>query len=265
MRPGILTLSICAALAATTLVVHAADVGQGVPIKAAPVAIPDYAWTFQFTPYLWAAGLKGDIALGPAVPPVGIDLGFMDMLKHLKMAFMGTFEARYGRLGLIADISYLHAKDQATGPFGFTNASLVDKTSFGTFLGAYRVVDQKSNWIDVVGGGRLWWRRDELDITAPIVGAISATKEKAWLDPIIGIRARAYLGPQIYAEVYGDVGGFGVAAKSDWQVMGTLGYQYSPTTSFFGGYRYLAVDYNRNGYVWDVKLAGPIFGASFKF
>jgi hypothetical protein len=40
---------------------------------------------------------------------------------------------------------------------------------------------------------------------------------------------------------------------------------YSKTVTFFGGYRYLAVNYDRSGYVFDVALSGPVLGATFRF
>lgn len=180
------------------------------------------------------------------------------------MAFMGTFEARNNKFGFIADLNYLAIKVSATGPLGFVNAQLNDKTFFGTFAGAYRLVDQGTAWIDVIGGARVWWRDDVLDVTAGGL-AISPGREKSWIDPIVGVRAQAYLAPKVYVQLYGDLGGFGVGAKSDWQVVGLLGYQYDATKSFFGGYRYLAVNYNQGGYVFDVNLSGPVIGATFKF
>ena len=210
--------------------------------------------------------MKGDVSLGPNLPTVGVDVGFGDILDHLKFAAMGEFEARYGHFGFISDISYLAVEVSATGPLGFVNAQLEDKTFFGTFTGAYRLSEQPSGWFDIVAGARVWWRRDALTITGPgPIGVINASREESWVDPVIGLRARVYLTPQFYAQFYGDYGGFSVGARSDWQVQGILGYQYSPTTSFFAGYRYLSVDYNRNGYVFDVNLSGPVVGASFKF
>jgi hypothetical protein len=256
---------VTSALAVTGIPAGAADFPQSLPVKAVAAPPPASGWTFHFTPYLWAAGLKGDVGLTPLAPPVNVDVGFIDILEHLKMTFMGTFEARNGRVGWIADISYLAVEADGTGPLGFVNAELTSKTFFGTFAGAYRVSEQASGWFDIVGGARVWWLRNELDITAPGPTQASFAKEKSWVDPIVGFRARANLSPQFFAQVYADVGGFGVGAKLDWQVVGILGYQYSPTTSFFGGYRYLAVDYNSGGFIFDVNMHGPIFGASFKF
>lgn len=251
-------------LATTSIQVSAADIPVQMPVKAASVEAPPSEWSFHFTPYLWAAALKGDVALGPLAPPVQIDAGFIDILKHLRMTFMGTFEVRNDKIGFISDLSYLATKVSGAGPLGFVNAELNDKTFFGTFAGAYRVFDQGTAWVDVIGGARTWWRDDVLDITGP-GGAISANRSKTWVDPIVGLRAKSYLNPKFYVQIYGDVGGFGVGAKSDWQAVGLLGYQYNATTSFFGGYRYLAVNYNRDGYVFDVNLSGPVIGATFKF
>lgn len=251
-------------LALTNIAVNAADLPQPLPVKASPVQTPTNEWSYSFSPYLWAAALKGDVQLGALAPPVQIDASFGDILNNLRMTFMGTFEARNDKIGFISDLMYLGVKVSGTGPLGFVNAQLSDKTFIGTFAGAYRIIDQGSAWIDVVGGARVWWRDDVLDITGG-GGAISASKEKSWVDPIIGLRAQAYLSPNFYVQIYGDVGGFGLGAKSDWQVVGLLGYQYDATKSFFGGYRYLAVDYNRGGYTFDVNLSGPVFGATFKF
>ena len=31
------------------------------------------------------------------------------------------------------------------------------------------------------------------------------------------------------------------------------------------GYRYLAVDYDDSGFVWDVSMQGPVVGVKFRF
>lgn len=264
MKKIVSTVIGACSLALINCSVMAADWPQSLPVKAVPIQTPASEWSYYFSPYLWAAALKGDVQLGTLAPPVQIDASFGDILNHLRMTFMGTFEARNNKVGLIADLNYLAVKVSATGPLGFVNAQLNDKTFIGTFAGAFRMLDQGSAWIDIIGGTRVWWRDDVLDITGG-GGAISVNKEKSWIDPIIGLRARAYLTPKIYAQIYGDVGGFGIGAKSDWQAVGLLGYQYDATKSFFGGYRYLAVDYSRGGYTFDVNLSGPVLGATFKF
>jgi hypothetical protein len=236
-----------------------------VPARTAPVPPPPAsAWTFDLTAYLWAAGMNGTVGLGPAVPPVSVDVDFIDILKHLKMGFMGTFEARYAnKIGLIADMSYLSVKVSAAGPAGFFNGELRDKTFFGTYAGAYRVLDSGSFWVDVLAGARVWSRSSTLTITGPGPIGISRGASKTWVDAVVGLRAQADLTPDVFVQLYADAGAGG--AQSDWQAGGFLGYRYSKSTTLFAGYRYLSVDYSRSGYVFDVDLSGPMIGATFKF
>lgn len=252
-----LGILICSTLMLWATIVHAND-------KPTPASMPASGWSFELTPYLWASAMKADVALGPLAPTVHIDASFLDILKHLNMAFAGTFEARYARWGLIADTSYFDVKVSGTGPLGFVNGQVNQQAFFGTFAGAYRIFEQGSSSADIVGGMRVWWLNTDIKITAPGPIALSIVREKSWVDPVVGLRARAYVTPNFFAQIYGDLGG-GAASKSTWQVAGLLGYDYSKTTSFFAGYRYLAEDYNRDGYVFNVKLSGPVFGASFKF
>ena len=60
-------------------------------------------------------------------------------------------------------------------------------------------------------------------------------------------------------------GGFGVGADIDWQVEATLEYKVNDSFALQAGYRYLAVDYDDDGFVWDVSMQGPVIGAKFQF
>ena len=62
-----------------------------------------------------------------------------------------------------------------------------------------------------------------------------------------------------------DVGGFGVSSDSTWQVMGALSYRLTDRIIARAGYRHLEVDYDNDGFVYDVELSGPILGVSFRF
>ena len=61
------------------------------------------------------------------------------------------------------------------------------------------------------------------------------------------------------------IGGFGASSEITWDVMGALGYEISSSVSLVGGYRALGVDYENNGFVFDIVQHGPIVGAVFKF
>jgi hypothetical protein len=253
------------ALAALTSWADAANIAKQAPPPPVAAPAPISNWTFQITPYLWAAGLEGDVRVGPNAPLVNVDASFGDILDHLRFAAMATVEVRYARFGVVADLMYLSLAASATGPFGFLNAQLKDKTLIATVSGAYRAVDAGSWWLDLEAGARVWAMDIDLGFgIVPLGVSRTYSLSKSWADPIIGIRARAYLNQQFFIQGYADVGGFGVSSKSTWQLAGLAGYQHSPTVSFVAGYRYMAVDYNRSGFIWDVSMSGPVFGATFK-
>jgi hypothetical protein len=61
----------------------------------------------------------------------------------------------------------------------------------------------------------------------------------SWTDPLIGGRYHRELGNGFALTAYGDVGGFGVGAHTDWQVLGTVVYSLSPSWNLHLGYRSL--------------------------
>ena len=59
-----------------------------------------------------------------------------------------------------------------------------------------------------------------------------------------------------------DVGGGG--SKFTYQLFGGAGFKVCDRTSLDGGYRYLRVNYDRDNFLFDGSLAGPILGVSFR-
>jgi hypothetical protein len=58
------------------------------------------SWTFGLTPYVWLAGLEGDVATIAALPPISVDAGFDDIIENIDCTLMVAAEARRGRFGL---------------------------------------------------------------------------------------------------------------------------------------------------------------------
>ncbi len=243
--------------------VHAADIAQ--PPVAEPVA--DSGWTFAAAPYLWMAGIKGQIGVGGR-PPSDLDISFseiFDALDWFPPPVMFVGEARNGRYAVFTDFIYLgtEAGGNLSGPLG---ASVnVDMTNIiWTFGGSYRVLDNGTATLDVLAGGRLWYMSTDITLTAAPF-TLQASGSKTWVDPIIGISGAVDLGNGFGLHGEADIGGFGAAADLDWQVVGALKYQYNQSVALELGYRYLDVNYDRNGFVFDVAMQGPIIGASFRF
>jgi hypothetical protein len=223
-------------------------------------------WSFGLTPYIWFASLKGDVGAISGLPPASVDADFGDIIENTDIALMLAAEARLGRFGIVTDLSYLAlSADGATpGPL-FGGAEVDTSTFFATVAGFYQVVAHERVSLDALAGARIWYVDTEIDLSAGLLPARNVQDDEVWADPVVGLRWSAQLGRGFFLAGYADVGGFGVASDSTWQLLGTLGYRFNDWFSARAGYRHLDVDYDHDGFVWDVELSGPIVGATFRF
>lgn len=223
-------------------------------------------WSFAVAPYVWFASLQGDVAAFPALPPASIDASFSDIFEHLDPSLMLAGEIRNDRFGFLADIIYIRlSADGATpGPL-FSSADANLSNFIGTFEGAFRVVDGDGLDIDLLGGIRIFSVDTKLSLAAGLLPARVAENTETWADPIAGIRARADIGSGFFVTAWGNVGGFGASSDLTWDVFGGVGYEWNSWLSSIVGYRHLVVDYDHEGFIYDVAQTGPIIGAVLRF
>lgn len=221
-------------------------------------------WTFAFAPYLWAAGLSGDITqLG--LPPVEIDSSFSEIFDYLDFGAMATGEARYDRYSIFGDIIYTKISGSASTPGGIL-ASSIDVTSetFAGFLGVgYSIIDEDSVRLDVVGGARVWSVDTNLSFTGGILNGVSRSDGATWVDAMAGFRGNYAITPEVYLTGWGLIGAG--QADIDWDVAAAIGYRFNDSVSAVVGYRALGVDYSKDGFVFDVVQQGPILGMVIRF
>jgi uncharacterized protein YycO len=88
-----------------------------------------------------------------------------------------------------------------------------------------------------------------------------------WVDPFVGMRARYNFSNRLYAVAKADIGGFGVSSDLVWQAYGALGYHLSKSgkTTVELGYKYMAVDYAKGGFTYDVAMSGVMLNIGFRF
>ena len=77
-----------------------------------------------------------------------------------------------------------------------------------------------------------------------------------WFDPYVGFRARYNLSEKFYVLAKADIGGFGVGSNLTWQASAAIGCQLTKNMFAEAGYRFLAVDYQQNGFTYDVRTQG---------
>ena len=283
--------------------VFAADVAMPMkaPVMVAPVAP---AWTFSLTPYFWAPSLNGSTTVKGRT--TDINASFIDILDHTQFP-KGLFElaafgeARYGRLGLLADITYLklglgagisHSRgnDEVNAAVG-VSAGLTVEMVIAELAAAYEFArwngmtsPASTTALDLYAGGRVWWQHGDaqflvsgtvniFDLQRTREGTLSATGDVSWVDPVVGARLRHQFAPAWNLVVSGDVGGFGVGSKFSWQAIAALDYEFSRTKSVAWsgmlGYKALSVDYSKGSglshYEYDMTMYGPIFGITARF
>jgi hypothetical protein len=243
--------------------------------QAQAVASPDSGWSFEVTPYLWGAAMNGEVGAG-SLPAINVDMSFSDILDNLDAGLMGAFEARKGRWGLLFDGIYMKLAHSATasrtggGPIGATltaSAELeVAQTMYAAAL-AYRTIEGRSP-LDVIGG----LRYAKIEAEARIDGSFYAqtgtairSAEKDWVDPYIGVRAQRPIAERWTFVGYADVGGFGVGSDFTWQLAVGFDYEFSKSIAGKFGYRTLSVDYDNDGFRYDMTNSGLYLGVGIRF
>jgi hypothetical protein len=222
-------------------------------------------WTFTVAPYVWLAGLDGNVGAGGITTHVDASIG--DILSNFDIAVMGVAEARYEQFGIFTDLVYVRLSASGDTPLDAL-ASGVDFTTqslMWTAAAEYRLLDRPDASVDAVAGFRLFSLKNELDLNPPgLLGGTELSQTETWADPIAGLKGRVSLTPEFYLTGWGLIGG-GASAELTWDLMGGAGYQFTSSFSAVAGYRAAGVDYENDGFVYDVVQHGPILGAVFRF
>ena len=199
-------------------------------------------YQFFVTPYLWLASVHAT-TLTPLArePEVNSNISTIHLLSHLDGApFMGSMEVRYGRLGFLADAIHLPVSTNiTTHDIFFQGGSAALNANTGTGMVLYREFEDPIQFIDAGLGFRAWGFSSRLALNAGLLPGVSVTPGGGWTDPLIGARYHRDLGNGLGLTAYGDFGGFGVGAHTDWQVMGTVDYSLNPSWNLHLGYRSL--------------------------
>jgi hypothetical protein len=181
---------------------------------------------------------------------------------------MGSFEARYGELGFLADVIHLPVSTNVmTRNVVFQGGTVGLKANTGTGMALRRVLDDPVQFADGGLGFRAWGFSANLTLGPALLPGLAASRSASWTDPLIGGRYHRELGDGFGLTAYGDVGGFGVAAHSDWQVLGTIDYSLNPSWDLHLGYR--SLNFNITGsegrFGFNVHMRGPLFAGTFRF
>jgi hypothetical protein len=219
-------------------------------------------WDFAVTPYLWAAGLSGDIALVDG-ETVHIDKSFADLLGALKFVAMAGAEARRDRFVILGDLFYLNLGTDGQGPLGFVDAAVDAEVFIPTLYAGYRILDEGPLFVDLLGGGRFTSLDVGVELNRPLQ-SVQRNRSGSSLAPVLGARMRAPLGGNWGVATHGDLAGLGMTDNVTWQVLATVHYV-SDRWRLAAGYRHASVDFEKDELHANLAVSGPIFGLTYRF
>jgi opacity protein-like surface antigen len=221
-------------------------------------------WSFEVTPYLWAASIDVETSL-PATPP-STPPETARFETRISGGAMVAAQARYKSVGLFVDFAWLRLDSEASDPGpAFTAGDGKSDFIHTTAALTYQLPLQGKFHAEVLAGARFWLVNEEVNYTAGALPGFSAAVDKNWVDPMIGVDMRYDFSRRWFASAKGLVGGFGVEAEMAWEVFAGAGYRFTDWGSVTLGYRYLHEEYDRDRFALEADIHGLLLGFGFRF
>ena len=247
------------------------------PADASPAPTTNSPWGFNLTAYLWMAGNKGNMSVGPFNR--SIDSSFIDIAnksRRFPLGFMGRVEGNYDRFGLFLDGNYM---DIALKPiFGNVGSGIDSELGVLDYGAKYRIFGaiaadtpaykgkKRPNMLEVYAAGRTLWLDNSVTLTAPFSRReATLSSSHAFTSPILGGRFMVDFTPEIFMLVDANGGGFGVdSVDFTGSVAGLVGYRFMDLDiplSIQAGYKALRYDVDKGGPTQtSATLNGPFLG-----
>jgi opacity protein-like surface antigen len=260
----------------------------GLALAAVPTTVlaqsQEDPWKFRAQIYLWLPTVDGNVDF-PASSngsSAGADVNFGDYfsLSNLQGTFMGAFEARKGRWGVLTDFIYLDFDQEESGTRNFTinagpggrieipvgasaDAGLRLRGWEWSLVGTYSLAQAHRYEVQALGGLRYlkvdvtfdWGLSGNIGSLPPqAISGNVAVKPDYW-DGIVGVRGRLNLGDtNWYVPYYLDVGTG--ESKFTWQAIAGIGYKFG-AIEVLAAYRYLDYKFKSNSAIQDLSFGGP--------
>ncbi|NOX98776.1 MAG: hypothetical protein GXP30_03440 [Verrucomicrobia bacterium] len=198
------------------------------------------------------------------VPPADIDMSFSDILKDLDFALMGIAEARKGRFGIFGEVFFIKVSPGAKTPGPAFSKVKYDQDLWSLSVGGLFALSQAPNHtFDAVVGIRRWDLDNKLKFESGILPGFDSSRQEDWNDVFVGLKGRKTLNDRWYINGWG-YAAVGGDSDSYWDVFGGIGYNFN-SFSVDVGYRHQEIDFDDDGFKYDVKISGPTVGLIFDF
>ena len=233
----------------------------------------------NFNTWAWMLGAEGKVGARGVTTDVSADFGDILDASDSIFALSGRLEIGKDPWGVFIDGMFAKLGiDDVPGPPSFGSTDITYEMTLIDFGATYRIGewtpsgDAQNNsrdiTLDLYAGGRF----TKLDLEVDPTLAATQSRDKDWLDPIVGAKLVLPIAKKWHIAANGDIGGFGVESDFTWSATSVLGADFSlfdhPATVFFG-YRAIGWDFTEgsgsNRFTWDVVMHGPILGFSLLF
>lgn len=225
-------------------------------------------WRVSVTPYAWLPGVTGDITT--PLPGFGNRTsslssgGVVTSIDALPVMLAG--EVGYGRFSLMGDFLYSALRqDISTRDVLHNGGHSRVSTTLGTLMLGFRALELPAHTLDLAAGVRMWNVDTKLSLDPGRAPGRIVRATSAWADPILALRYSGRFNERWGATVYGDIGGFDTGSRLTWQVIGSVDYAWSQSTTLRAGWRYLAFERGSNAVTLDLAMNGPFLAATFRF
>ena len=232
-------------------------------LLAGPAAAQDTGWSFAGSLYGSIPGMSTsvDVPFGT----VDGDVSGGDALSALDMAFMGAFEARRGRWGLLGDLLYANLSADQDTPFGaFSSAEIETKLTAFSGYALYRVSETPRAAVDLGGGFRAFGLDLDTSLEGDAAEGRSFSDDADWVVPLATARAIIPFNEKWFATTFADVGGLS-GSDMTWQLFASVGYRFNERWSTQLGYRYMDIEKEIDGDDVSLELYGPLAGFTARF
>ena len=226
-------------------------------------------WTFNLTPYIWFAGVDGESSTIPPLPAAPIEVSPSDAVEDTEVSYMAMFSATKGRHGVLVDFIYADVRtdEELVEELGL-NLRATSKSTLASLAYVYQFYAESDSQLDVFAGARYWDVETVLKFSGGqgLLDGRRVDNAEDWIDPLLGLKGRKQLGDsRFYLAGWASMGGFGGGSDLFYDLSLSLGYQWSEAIGTTLGYRLLDVDYEKDGFLYDIEQSGVTLGLTWRF
>lgn len=248
------------------------------------LSAPSHSPTWvQFTPYVWATAVNGDITVDGLTAPMNIDLSDLWQMitdGEVRGGFMGHLG--FGRdnwtIFINGDIVSMNPSAEvrrATIDTGLTMTLLELGGAVDLFNASESDPVNSPLRLQMLGGVRYYAVDAAAIVSLPNINPLVQIENGAnWVDLFVGSQALAQVSPNTSVFVRGDVGGFGIGSSSThaWNLVSGISTCGICGSKLFLGYRVFDLDQSLSGgagaprgFGVDQVVHGPVAGLTFQF